>query len=234
MTLKSTLTSLLFVFALFPTFLSAQVGVNNPDPEQALDVAGKVKISDDAATPTDGTIRYNETDGTFEGFTNGEWEVLNKSVMADRPIPVTLAMFNTQPSSTWEDMDLVDTHGNGFTFGLNSDNQRRAVPAGYLLVIDMIEVMGMNRDSDEQFRVNIAGSRANETPAGGRVNPQVYVSGSCKGGNVTLGTGRAPIIVLQAGEQLVFVNDSSSSNTDGVRMLATGFLVQDLDQYFSY
>ncbi|MFK8164886.1 MAG: hypothetical protein AB8H12_20740 [Lewinella sp.] len=62
----------------------------------------------------------------------------------------------------------------------------------------------------------------------------MFLSGSCKGGNVTLGTGRAPIIVLQAGEQLVFINDSSSSNTDGVRMLATGFLVQNLDQYFSY
>lgn len=225
---------LLFCFALCSLTATAQVGVNNNDPEQTLDVAGKVKISDDATAPSNGTIRYNETAGTFEGFTNGQWEVLNKSAMADRPIPVTLAMFNTQPSTTWEAMDYVDFHGNPNLFLNNGENDRRAVPPGYLLVIDMIEVMGMARNADEQFRINMCGSRANQSPVDGRVNPQVYISGSSKGGNVTLGTGRAPIIVLQAGEQLVFLNNSVSSNTDGVRMLATGFLVQDLDQYFSY
>lgn len=227
------LTSVLLLFLATATVF-AQVGVNNTDPEQALDVEGKIKVSDDATTPTDGTIRYNETDGTFEGFTNGAWEVLNKSAMADRPIPVTLAMFNTPSGAAWEDMDLVDTHSNFFVLDLNTDGQRRGVPSGWLLVIDMIEVMSMAKTTDEQFQVNVCGSRISQTPAAGRVNPQVYISGSAKAGNTTVGNGRAPLIVLRVGEQLVFKNESSLSNSSGVRMIATGFLVQNLDQYFSY
>ena len=230
---KRTLLTLLAAGA-FLAQTAAQVGVDNADPEQTLDVGGKVKIADDATAPTDGTIRYNEADGTFEGYADGQWEVLNQSALPDQPMPVTLAMFNTLPSTTYEDIDFLDTHGNPILFLSNIDGNPRAVPPGYLLVIDMIEVMGMARNADEQFRVNIVASRADETPEAGRVNPQVYVSGSSKGGNVTLGSGRAPIIVVEEGQQLVLLNDSPPSNTDGIRMIATGFLVQDLDQYFTY
>ena len=36
--------------------LHAQVGVNNADPEQALDVGGKLKIADDTEAPSKGTL----------------------------------------------------------------------------------------------------------------------------------------------------------------------------------
>ncbi len=224
-----------FLFSLLlQCSLSAQVGVNNTNPEQALDVNGKIRVSDDATTPTDGTIRYNDPEATFEGFADGEWTVLNKSATPDRPIPVTLAMFNTSANGEWEDMDWIETHGVSFVFDLTSTGQRRAVPAGYFLVIEMIEAMGMDRAEDEQFRVIVAGAQADQVPGNGRVNPQIYVSGSSGTGNTTVRGGRAPLLVLQAGQQLVFLNDSATSNSDGVRMIATGFLVQDLDQYFTY
>lgn len=48
--------------------MSSQVGVNNPTPEQALDVNGKVKLTDDTTAPTAGTIRYDATSSDFEGY----------------------------------------------------------------------------------------------------------------------------------------------------------------------
>lgn len=66
-----------FLTLLFSAPLSAQVGVDNPNPEQALDVAGKIKLTDDATPPTDGTIRYNAAEGAYEGYTAGEWEAFN-------------------------------------------------------------------------------------------------------------------------------------------------------------
>ena len=64
----------LLFFALLCTGARAQVGVNNPSPEQALDVNGKVKITDDAATPSPGTLRYDARGDAFQGFTSTGWK----------------------------------------------------------------------------------------------------------------------------------------------------------------
>lgn len=64
-------------FLMLTCSLCAQVGVNTPNPEQALDVAGKIKVSDDNMTPTDGTMRYNSAEGAFGGFSEGEWSSFN-------------------------------------------------------------------------------------------------------------------------------------------------------------
>ncbi|WP_020571582.1 hypothetical protein [Neolewinella persica] len=57
--------------------LSAQVGINNPTPSQALDVGGKIKVGDDEIAPVAGTIRYNRVAKTFEGYDGAEWSVFN-------------------------------------------------------------------------------------------------------------------------------------------------------------
>ncbi|MFK8162042.1 MAG: hypothetical protein AB8H12_06210 [Lewinella sp.] len=57
--------------------LAAQVGINNPNPSQALDVGGKIKVGDDQIAPVAGTIRYNRVTGTFEGYDGTEWSVFN-------------------------------------------------------------------------------------------------------------------------------------------------------------
>jgi hypothetical protein len=57
--------------------LSAQVGINNTNPSQALDVGGKIKVGDDQIAPVAGTIRYNRVTKTFEGYDGTEWSVFN-------------------------------------------------------------------------------------------------------------------------------------------------------------
>jgi len=56
-------------------FFDGNVGIGTTrPPNQKLDVAGKIKISDDNATPTAGTIRWTGTD--FEGYNGSEWKSL--------------------------------------------------------------------------------------------------------------------------------------------------------------
>lgn len=68
---------LILVSLVFFSYLPAQVGINNPSPSQALDVAGKIKVGNDDTAPEAGTIRYNRSTNTFEGFDGTEWSVFN-------------------------------------------------------------------------------------------------------------------------------------------------------------
>lgn len=68
--------------------LFAQVGINNPNPSQTLDVGGKIKVGDDQITPVAGTIRYNRVSKTFEGYDGTEWSVFNpEEDDAGMPLP---------------------------------------------------------------------------------------------------------------------------------------------------
>ena len=71
--------SLFYVFFLCYLPLFAQIGINNDLPEQALDVNGKIKVGDDATTPTEGTVRYNSATKTFEGYDGTEWVSMSYS-----------------------------------------------------------------------------------------------------------------------------------------------------------
>ncbi len=54
--------------------VSAQnIGLATNTPSQKLDINGKLKIADDAATPTAGTMRWNATKQDFEGFDGVKW-----------------------------------------------------------------------------------------------------------------------------------------------------------------
>lgn len=239
MTTRTTLLALLLSTFLAPA--AAQVGVNNPDPEQALDVNGKVKVGDDRTPPTDGTMRYNETDGIFEGYTNGKWETLNtKSAAPEMPVPVTMTMFQTAPiginnpqATDYEPIDYVTTHFNtSVVFDLNAENERKVVPDGYYLVIDRMTATSAETTGDATFLVEfIAGDG---TAAQTLANPRMMLSGSNTGGTVSYGNGRGPIMVLEAGKQLLFVNRSDSSTGPDVRAVVTGFLVRSVDDYFTY
>lgn len=58
------------------TTISAQTSVQ-------LDVAGKIKIDDDASTPQAGMIRWNTTTQDFEGYNGTVWVSLT-SFIGDR------------------------------------------------------------------------------------------------------------------------------------------------------
>ena len=53
------------------------VGIGTASPTQKLDVAGKIKVGDSAATPTAGTIRWTGSD--FEGYDGTQWVSLTST-----------------------------------------------------------------------------------------------------------------------------------------------------------
>tara|TARA_R110002049_G_scaffold95397_1_gene234256 strand:- start:2532 stop:3170 length:639 start_codon:yes stop_codon:yes gene_type:complete len=65
---------------IFTFNISAQVGINTDTPSQALDINGKIEIGDDAATPTEGTIRYNSTTKGFEGYNGTNWVAFDNTI----------------------------------------------------------------------------------------------------------------------------------------------------------
>ncbi|WP_157500788.1 hypothetical protein [Lewinella sp. 4G2] len=221
----------------------AQVGVNNSNPEQALDVNGKVKLGNDGTNPSDGTMRYNSTEGTFEGFSQGEWKSLDaQGATPDQPTPFFASVYTTFQSEEFIPMEFQTAYGQSAFFFENQGDPsfftRTVIPAGYMMVVDYIHVVGMSTSNDEQFLVHIAATDGDATNATERSSrrdePLIYVSGSIKGGPAILGNGRAPLLVVDAGEQLTLRNESASTSVGGVRVVFTGFLVTDLDQYFTY
>ena len=55
---------------------ASNVGINMGllgSPTQRLDVAGKIKIGNDGATPTEGTMRYYATDSLLQFYDGVQW-----------------------------------------------------------------------------------------------------------------------------------------------------------------
>jgi len=57
-----------------------RTAIGNHPPLQKLDVQGKLKISDDAQSPDEGTMRYNQGKETFEGYTSSGWMIMNNNL----------------------------------------------------------------------------------------------------------------------------------------------------------
>ncbi len=73
-----TLTYLL-VISTIPAF-GQKIGINKSDPQEALDVNGKIKVgNDNNNNSSPGTIRFNPETGDFEGFDGNEWESFTKN-----------------------------------------------------------------------------------------------------------------------------------------------------------
>jgi len=69
-------------FGTIKTTTSRIVGVKTPNPEEALDVNGRIKLTDDVSNPTPtnpGVIRWNETTADFEGYNGSVWVSLTKN-----------------------------------------------------------------------------------------------------------------------------------------------------------
>jgi hypothetical protein len=54
-------------------------GFGTTNPKQKVHINGKIEIGDDATAPTEGTIRYNSTSKTFEGYDGTKWIPLGGS-----------------------------------------------------------------------------------------------------------------------------------------------------------
>lgn len=102
-----------FLFSL--TCLS-QVGVNNATPEQALDVNGKIKLTDDSTAPSAGTLRYNAGEDDFEGYNGSEWKSLTTSGAGPgSPVPM-YGRSNAVPQGENQDIVLRSWDGSVGSF----------------------------------------------------------------------------------------------------------------------
>ncbi len=50
-----------------------ETGFETTNPSQRVHVNGKLKIGDDSKAPSEGTIRYNSTNNSFEGYDGTKW-----------------------------------------------------------------------------------------------------------------------------------------------------------------
>ncbi len=199
--------------------MSAQVGVNNPNPQQALDVSGKVKITNDATAPTAGTMRYDESSNDFEGYNGTQWSSFTQSRSSGLPSnPIPIYGFSVSPTS--------NSSTSSMTFntwaGSSSFSQ---VPAGKYLIITSVRLETNSDILDSNiYRINIG-------PAASNTNSPFYSTGALvltgKGNinNIDTESGQSPIFILTPQQYLNYQNSTPTSIFITVR----GFLVDDLN-----
>ncbi|WP_147678027.1 hypothetical protein [Algibacter pacificus] len=209
-----TLFMLLFCFTAI-----AQVGVNNSTPDQALDVNGKIKLSDDATTPTAGTMRYNNTDSAFEGHDGTQWNSFNSkktSALPSNPVPI----YGYSPN-------ISRNEGLSLSFRTwTSSSSFKTPPAGKLLIItgiyprDYTSAVG-----NGQIKISMGISPSEN--GGTYSETQVLLSFKMDATIPYLGDS-APIFVLKPGEYLNAYNYTTSA-TELIKVNVRGFLVDDLN-----
>lgn len=212
------------LFAVSPTVLSAQVGVNNESPEQTLDVNGKIKVGDDDIAPSDGTIRYNNPGEDLEGFVDGEWRSLTKSLVPDSPEPGMFYDFSVPATSTWGIFDRFERTSDRLSISPTE------VPGGKLFVVDQICVTATTGDESTLFYAGVR-MASNEDDSFG-INPQIFISGSRKDGTKCIQANRVPLLILRSGNSLYRWNSSDSDAQ--VRILVYGMFVDQLSDYFRF
>ena len=206
--------TLLFLF-LLALSLTAQVGVNNTTPEQALDVNGKIKLTDDATAPSAGTLRYNDTDGDFEGYNGSEW----KSLTTAGAGPSNPVGYHGRTTAVGQG----DTENVTFT-PWESGSTFTTVPAGKYFLVTYLEYQANGLGNDNLLikafiyvRNSANGITANLTFDGpaGSLQPRIASRDN-------------PIFVLRPGDVLQ-LNHVITSDKNFIELRARGFLVDDLD-----
>ena len=206
--------TILIVIAFTSSF--AQVGINTDNPDQALDVDGKVKIGNDGRTPTEGTIRYGAT-GDFEGYTAEGWNSFteqNSGPLPGNPVPLTGFLNIISPGQV-EDFYFYDWDGNFFldvpigkkvivTGIYPSPNSAAATNDFYALSIASYGDSGSTIRNYSRIRIS---SYDNESR---------YISGD-----------QAPLIVLNEGERVKVFSYGTTEITMAVSL--RGFLVDNLE-----
>lgn len=220
------------IIVLAPLSLTAQVGVNNNDPEQTLDVNGKVKIGNDDTTPSDGTVRYNDIEEDFQGYADGEWQSLTKSnsPTVDLPIPAIYTSFDVPSDGIWsvDEIDMRETWGNS---AIRTSFTDFAVPPGYMFVVDQICIIGRDGSGADKDAFFYSGIRR-QNSAGNPINPQIYISGNRSEGPACIQGSRNPVMILSPGQQFEALNGNESEAN--IRVLISGAFVTDLRQYYAH
>lgn len=198
--------------------MNAQVGVNNPNPNQALDVAGKIKITDDATTPTKGTMRYNDTNSSFEGHNGTQWSSFTSKATAALPTnPVPVYGYSPGVAKGTRECVYFKTWESSGTYS--------TPPNGKFLVVTGIypRPNSLSTDTAFQFTIGVSQSLA------GSVGTQNYLAFMVET-KVTapIVADGAPLFVVKSGEYLTVINESTSS-INYINIHIRGFLVDDLN-----
>jgi len=206
-----------FIVALFAftTYcLNAQVGINTNNPNQELDVNGKVKIGNDGRTPTEGTVRYS-ADGDFEGYTAEGWQ----SFTAQRNGPLPNGAIPVIANDTGISVGSVDVIIFDYADGSSSFS---TVPAGKFVLVSSIQISSNNLGTTGSYAATIR-------PA---LNGSVDFNRSLllQGDRTSIQQITDPyglLTVLRPGDQLQVVNENTSDFP--IRAQIRGFLVDDLE-----
>ncbi len=212
----------MILLSLISFSLCAQVGVNELNPSQMLDVNGQIKVGIDSnAADEEGTIRYNPTTQNLEGYSNGTWKSLTSANLGANATYVQIYEFGAPANSIWDFPSSSSAYSNSGV----STGSAIPVPANKVLVIDQICVTSTSTSS-----VNIYAGVRKATTGGSGFNPQIFISGSSSDGNTCLQGNKSPILVVNAGNTIQVWNSSGSGST--VRIYIVGYLLDSLDEYF--
>lgn len=195
--------------------LPGQVGVNTPTPEQALDVNGKIRLADDSTLPSDGTLRYDEPSGDFQGYSDGEWKTLGKRVSGPtNPVPY-VGYTSATGVGTSETVNWVPW---------TSTEVFQTVPPGKFLLVTQIYYRDNNVPNDDRFVA--ASLRVNRASFG--YAPRLYWLGLESTLLPFKGSLQDPVFILLPGDSFIFTHSSTSEETH-IHAEVRGFLVDDLD-----
>ena len=221
-------TSLLFAV----TFsLGAQVGVNNPNPSQALDVNGKIQVSDDNTAPEKGTIRFNDTTDEFEGYDGTEWKILSLEKSSGAPSDpiaytgrtVNSVIGNNSGNATPTDCRLFQTGD----LQPGAPSNFITVPPGkhFLVTMLWVEDNGITNqgNADDLYDVTIS---APEVGSQTRSANSVRLVGRVGDSKFLIGDQTNPIIIMRPGDRFRIFNESTDTR---VNINVRGFLVDALD-----
>lgn len=197
---------------------SQNVGINNPTPAQKLDVNGKIVLSDDATTPTEGTIRYNSTLKQHEGFNGTEWVSLSAKATGVFPanrVPVygyQLGSIGQQGSLSFRRM----SDDGGFF---------QQVPVGKFLIITNIFANSNNLGTTGNLVFTIGPDNTiNSFP---NTNTRFLYNAPRTTPYYLNSSAGAPLHIIKAGNYYNINVEPSSSASIDIRV--QGFLVDDLN-----
>lgn len=212
-----------FFLLIFSTSLSyAQVGINNDTPNQALDVEGKIRVSDDATAPDRGTIRFNSGSGEFEGYDGVAWKVLSLEKSGGAPTDPIAYTGRSPNISTGNDPAVLCQFQK---VSLSGPDQPffTQTPAGRYFLVTMVNVVDNNLATNEEYMdVTLrAGTTFSRFPA------SLRLSGTNRNMKAVTGDLSNPLLILRPGENVRIFNNFNSESTVNVNI--RGFLVDELD-----